>query len=134
MAETEPPDDLSARTPIVPAQECPRHPHFYIAGGECPECARERDDLEAERYAVSQRASQAHYQKLARVWAPVVAVLIICFFGMFAAISYFITSEHADEHRHQISVWCYADPNTQDATSQATGSPADLARFCPDNR
>lgn len=91
-------------------------------------------DRQGERALRSQQASQAHSRTLAIVWAPAVTLMLLGFFGMLALICYQITTEHADEHRHQISVWCYADPNTQDATSQATGSPADLTNFCPDHR
>lgn len=80
------------------------------------------------------QSDQAHGRVLARIWAPVVAVVLLAVLALFAFIVYAMTSEHAQEHRHQVHVWCYADPNNADATSEFVGSPDDVLGKCPDGR
>jgi len=79
-----------------------------------------------------------HGFRLARVWAPVVALVLLGFFAwigfMVHQVSEQNTERHRIDHAHQVTVWCYADPNSDRGTSTVTGSPDDVKGFCPDAR
>lgn len=69
-------------------------------------------------------ADQKHTRTLACIWAPVVLSLIA---GIVFMACYIV-----HEHSARVTVWCYADPNADRATSSFSGSPSDVKGLCPD--
>lgn len=73
---------------------------------------------------------------MAIVWGPVVLLLLLGGAALIAFIVHSVTAEHTREAEldklHKISVWCYADPNADGATSYVEGAPDDVRDYCPD--
>lgn len=103
------------------------------------EFARKVDRQERRRRYQLQRELQRQDHDLTsqRVWATVVATVILS--ALIAFIVYSVTSEHARERiaheqakQGKVTVWCYADPNSDRGTSTVTGTPDQVRNFCPD--
>jgi hypothetical protein len=94
--------------------------------------AREMDEQAADRefQLRGQEANNRHGRLLALIWAPVVAAIILGFIFLLG----FVVHQISTEHGKRVTVWCYADPNRNDATSSFTGSPSDVRGLCPDAR
>lgn len=58
----------------------------------------------------------------------VVAIIIASVLSLIG----FIVNKISDEHARQVRVWCYADPNRDDSTSEFMGSPDNVKGLCPD--
>lgn len=72
---------------------------------------------------------------LAAIWA-VVAIAVMAWV---AFLVWQVTSQHTERERNrdelkarQVTVWCYADPNSDRATSSFTGSADEVKGRCPD--
>lgn len=110
----------------------------------------------AEEFARSQEAEaakRAHRLQVAeveirakqvqgRVTMILSAVWGVVILGVAAGIAFLVwqvTSQHTQRDRdrnelkaRQVTVWCYADPNTDRATSSFTGSASEVKGRCPD--
>lgn len=86
-----------------------------------------------------ERERLTHDARSQRIWATVVAAIFLGALALIAFIVYAVTTEHAREKEAQIKsnagkvyVWCYADPNTDGASSEVYGYPDDVRDYCPD--
>lgn len=98
-------------------------------------------ETEREQRLRWREAQDQHGLALARVWAPIVAVVVLGLCALIAFLVFQVTSEHARvsvEHEKQtgdkVTVWCYADPNSDRGTSTFTGSRQNVIGVCPDSR
>jgi hypothetical protein len=70
------------------------------------------------------------------VWAPVVALVLLSALALIAfgiwVRSDRLLQQDVLENQHKVSVWCYADPNSNEATSEVYGLPEDVRDYCPD--
>jgi hypothetical protein len=71
------------------------------------------------------------------IWAPVVLALM----AWIAFMVWQVTSENTKRQHdrdvfksRQVSVWCYADPNSDRGTSNFTGDRDAVKGICPDAR
>lgn len=105
------------------------------------EFARERAvAADKRRHAAAMAAiERRHDRAVTRVSAAATVVVLLGVLALVGFIVHQISSEHADEHtidqlHRPVTVWCYADPNSDRATSQFSGSRADVVGVCPDAR
>lgn len=87
-----------------------------------------------------------HKQRMAEIGRTVTlgtgALTVLAILGVAAMVCYLtftVVHEHTQRDRdandlksRTVTVWCYADPNRNDATSQFTGSRDQVRGLCPD--
>lgn len=96
--------------------------------------AREQREKAAQReYALRQQELRERTSRvLAMVWGPAVTLIALGLFVWIGYIVHQVSTEHVHEHDNNVTVWCYADPNTNSATSEFTGPVAKVKGICPD--
>lgn len=100
----------------------------------------------AQEFAADDDKARWHKERMAEIKRAetlgVGAITTTAILGVAALIAYLtftVMSQHTQRNHDRlvregrnVTVWCYADPNSDRGTSTITGTPSQVRGFCPD--